>query len=222
MFNVCNGCGTYNAAKDIQPYDVGGKSVWAIAECPTCGYQHKFRKLPLFIVCGASGTGKTAVCSALSKEVTACIPLEGDILWCPAFDRPDEKYRDFFEIWLRLAKNIGQAGRPVMLFNAGAGVPENTQNCIERRYFSAVYVLALVCDSLTLAQRLLTRLSWRNSSEAFIQKQQEFNSWYREAGPTLDPPITLLDTSKVSVEETVSSLKGWIAPYLQQIACCKK
>ena len=62
--------------------------------------------------------------------------LEGDILWRPEFNRPEEKYRDLFETWLRMCKSISQSGRPVVMFTAGIGVPENVEGCVERRYFS--------------------------------------------------------------------------------------
>jgi len=214
MFNVCYGCGRYNSDKLIQSNDADKDNTWAFAICPSCGYKHPFRKLPLFVVCGASGTGKTAVCSILARKKFPFIPLEGDILWCPAFDDPENNYRDFNEIWLRMAKNIGQAGRPVVLFSAGAGIPGNLQNCTERRYFSSLYVLALVCDKSTLKHRLQKRPAWRNCSESFISNQIEFNKWYRDVGPTLDPPITVIDTSQASLEQTVSSVMAWITPFL--------
>ena len=113
--------------------------------------------------------------------------LDADILWCPAFDKPDDGYRDFFEIWLRMAKNIGQSGRPVVLFGAGAGVPENIEPCVERRYFSAVHRLALVCDDDVLVERLRARPQWRNAgTTAFVESQVAFNRWFRETGPTLE------------------------------------
>lgn len=215
MFNVCMGCGTYNAAKVITPDPETEPLFLAYAVCPECGYKHLFRRLPLFIVCGASGTGKTAICESLIHSARGYIPLEGDILWCSAFDKPDDNYRDFFEIWLRMAKNIGQSGRPVVLFSAGAGVPENVQNCVEWRYFSSVHRLALACDNATLEKRLKLRPNWRNSgSDAFITGQQELNRWYREISPTLDISITVLDTSRDTLEHTVSRVNEWITRHI--------
>ena len=214
MFNVCYGCGTYSVAKYIEHNEKANGNVWAVAECPTCGFKHKFMRLPLFIICGASGTGKTAVCRSLNTEGAAYIALEGDILWCPAFDKSDNNYRDFFEVWLRMSKNINQSGRPVVLFNAGAGVPANLQDCIELRYFSAVHTLVFICDDTTLTTRLRNRPSWRGCSDAFIQEQLEFNRWYSEVRPTLDPSVTLLDTSSIPVTQTVVSVNAWITAHL--------
>jgi hypothetical protein len=216
MFNVCEKCGMYNPAKTVLPADGSSTHYIAYAVCPTCGHQHTFKQLPLFIVCGASGTGKTTLLQQLSTEVTEYIPLEGDILWCPAFDNPDNHYRDFNDIWLRMAKNIGQSGHPVVVFSAGMGVPENLRNCVESRYFSNIYVLALVCNETILVERLRNRPTWRNCSEDFIQQQVSFNRWYIDVGPTLDDPLTILDTSDISIQNTLATFKSWILPILPQ------
>lgn len=86
--------------------------------------------------------------------------------WRSEFDTPDTQYGDFFETWLRICKNISQSGRPVTLFGAGAGVPENIETCVERRYFTEVHYLALVCSDDVLQDRLLTRPAWRGSQKS--------------------------------------------------------
>ncbi|MFN8446753.1 MAG: hypothetical protein U0175_38525 [Caldilineaceae bacterium] len=144
MFNVCHLCGQYRADKTIQTDPLNSRD--ALALCPECGHPHPFRRLPLLVVSGASGAGKSTVCNALLGKVEEAILLDADILWSAAFDRPDEQYRSFFEQWLRLCKNIHQAGRPVVLFGAGCGVPANLESCIERRYISTIHYLALVCE----------------------------------------------------------------------------
>jgi hypothetical protein len=208
----------YNPAKTVMPADDSLTRYIAYAVCPACGHRHPFKQLPLFIVCGASGTGKTTLLHQLSTEVTEYIPLEGDILWRPAFDIPENHYRDFNETWLRMAKNIGQSGHPVVIFSAGMGAPENLQNCVELRYFSNTFVLALVCTDVSLVERLRNRPAWRNCSEDFIQQQVSSNHWYMDVGPTLDPPLTLLDTSELSTQNTLAAFKSWILPLLPQAA----
>ncbi|MBN1922962.1 MAG: hypothetical protein JW892_17070 [Anaerolineae bacterium] len=59
MFNTCPKCGAYRADKIIDPDR-------AIAICPECGHRHPFLRLPLLIVSGASGAGKSTISLTLT------------------------------------------------------------------------------------------------------------------------------------------------------------
>lgn len=203
MFNVCYNCGQIRADKIIDP-----KGPFAI--CPLCQHRHPFRQLPLLMVCGPSATGKSTVCQRITGAVEEVIALDADILWRPEFNKPDDHYRDFFETWLRLGKNIAQSGRPLVLFNSGA-IPENIEPCIERRYFSEVHYLAFVCQDDVLVKRLKQRPTWRQShAEQFIEGQRTFNRWLKDQGRKSDSKIQLLDTTNAPVEATVEQVASWI------------
>ena len=202
MMNVCHKCGMYHADKIIDPSG-------PFAICPECGYEHPFQQLPLLMVSGASGTGKTTVCQRLLGQVTQAVLLDSDILWQPQFNTPDTNYRDFFETWLRVCKNISQSGRPVVLFGAGVGVPENIENRIERRYFSKIHYMALVCSDETLPERLQARPIWRGTREpAYIEESIRFNRWFRAYDS--QPVIKLIDTTNALLEETALQVESWI------------
>ncbi len=202
MMNVCFQCGMYHADKMIDPSG-------PFAICPECGYKHPFQQSPLLIVSGASGAGKTTVCQHLLGKITQAVLLDSDILWRPEFNTPDTNYRDFFEIWLRVCKNISQSGRSVVLFGAGVGVPENIENRIERRYFSKIHYLALTCSDEILPERLQQRPVWRGTREpAYIEDSIRFNRWFK----TYDnqPVIKLIDTTNTPLEETTQQVASWI------------
>lgn len=202
MMNVCFQCGMYHADKLIDP-------AGPFAVCPECGFKHPFRQLPLLIVSGASGAGKSTVCQQLTGQLTQAVLLDSDILWRPEFNRPETKYRDYFELWLRLCKNISQSGRPVVLFGAGAGVPDNIEDCIERRYFSNVHYLALVCSDEALSERLKARPIWRGTRDAeYIDGHIRFNHWFKEYDS--QPEIERIDTTDTPPEETVAWVTSWI------------
>ncbi len=172
---------------------------------------NKLPKLPLLVVSGASGAGKTAVYQILLGKVNAVVMLEGDLIWRPEFDKPETKYREFFETWLRICRDISQSGRPVVMFNAGMGVPENIEPCVGRQYFSRVHYLALVCDDDVLADRLRQRPDRRSCSDPeYIKGQIEFNQWFKNEGPNVEPPIELIDNTTSIVEETAKQVASWI------------
>jgi len=203
MINVCPNCGLYRADKLIEP-----DGPYAI--CPECGHRQAFQHLPLLMVAGASGAGKSAVCHRLLGRPREVVVLEADILWRPEFDRPEDRYREFFETWLRMCKSISQSGRPVVLFCAG-GIPENVEPCVERRHFRDVHYLALTCDNQELPERLGKRPAWRQCGDpAYIDAQVRFNQWFREAGSETEPLVQLLDTTGVALEKTVEQVASWI------------
>jgi predicted kinase len=204
MFNICFNCGEYRVDKIIDP-------VGPYAICPLCGYKHSFAWLPLRIISGASGSGKTTVCQALLGKLSRVVLLDSDILWRPEFNSPETNHRDYFETWLRMCKNISQSGRPVVLFGAGVGVPQNLEPCVERRYFSSVHYLALTSDDDVLAERLRKRPAWRKSSDvAVLEQQVRFNQWFKGNASITTPAIDLLDTTHASIEQTTEQVNRWI------------
>ena len=203
MFNVCDACGAYRPDKIIKP---AASDALSQAICPECGHQHPFIQSTLLLVTGASGTGKTTVLRRL-QGLSEAVLFDSDILWAPHFEGDAH---GFFETWLRVCKNTAQVGKPVVLFGAGTGVPANLEQCAERRYFSELHYLALVCDEKTLAARLRGRPAWRQSgTDQNVAEQLRFNDWFRTEGPRLS--IALVDTSTEMLRSTAEHVRSWIS-----------
>jgi hypothetical protein len=119
MAVVCPGCGAYT-----QPVvDVAAQA----SLCPACGHQAPVRILPLFIVTGASGVGKTAVVGELRRLLPAWDIFETDVIH--GADWQQVKCN-----WLRIAYAIAQSGRYTLL--CGTMLPEEVDRC-DHRPFSA-------------------------------------------------------------------------------------
>jgi len=199
MLNCCRKCGKYHADKIIS----------ADREnmiCPNCNEKQPLKQLPLFIITGASGVGKSTLSIELYKKETDYIVMESDILWFDFFNTFEDDYRTYRETWLRVCKNISQAGKPVVL--CGCSVPKQFENCVERRYFSEIYYLACVCDSDLLEKRL--REGRNVNDENLIKSSTSFNQWLKDNADKTEPNITLLDTSTKSVEEASEFVDKWI------------
>ena len=202
MFNVCPQCGEYSDKKAID-------ALGPFAICPSCGYAHLFVQLPLFILSGASGSGKTTIGLELVTALRECVTMESDILWGAVPATVDDNYQDYRNTWLRVAKNIGQGGRPVIL--VGTALPDQFERCPERRYFTELHYLALVCEDEILVQRLRARPAWRKADTTdFVEQMVAFNAYLRARAGTLTPPMATLDTSHASLDESAATVVGWI------------
>lgn len=224
MFNVCPNCGLYRVDKTVSepnicveapnpdsPAYVYRRPPTALAVCPHCGHLHPFLRLPLLLVGGASATGKSAILQELTGRFTAAVLLESDLLWLKEFEDPTDGYRRFSETWLRMAKNVNQSGRPAVLFGSGLAVPENIEQCVERRYFSQTHYLALVCEEEALRRRLLARPAWRKSNEPEQMKaQMDFNRWLQTEGPNQTPQVTIVDTTGANVADSAHAVREWM------------
>lgn len=148
MFNVCPKCGIYHDDKIIEPEG-------PFAVCPSCGHKHRFKQLPLFVVTGASGVGKSTICIELSSSMTEVVFIDVDMLWRDEFNTPENDFYEFRNLCLRVAKNFSQGGKSIVL--CGSSIPSQYERCVERRYFKDIHYLALVCDDDIIRDRLMKR-----------------------------------------------------------------
>ncbi len=95
------------------------------------------RKLPLFLVTGASCVGKSTMCQLLFQKEENYLVLESDILWEERYNTPEDNYVAYRSLWMELCANISQGGKPVVL--CGCCIPEQFETRPERRYFSTLH-----------------------------------------------------------------------------------
>jgi hypothetical protein len=202
MFNVCTACGLSH----VEPEFDGSSHL----VCSSCGDRRPFRRLPLLMVGGPAGAGKSSVGASLLGDLTEAVVIECDLLWRREFDTPEDDYSEYFRLWLRLAAHISQSGKPVALFGAGFAVPHSVEPRPERRLFDAVHYLGLVCDDEVLTARLRARPSWRNTTDDLINEHVKFNHWLKANAATTEPPITLIDTTSADIRETAALVADWI------------
>lgn len=163
-------------------------------------------KQPLFIITGASCTGKSTLCGELFKNETDYIVLESDLLWNNIYNTPEDDYREYRRLWMRICANISQIGKPVVL--CGCAVPAQFEDQPERGYFTDIHYLAVVCSDTCLEKRL--RDGRNVKDENWIKNSLDFNNWLKENADKTEPVITLLDNSALCPEGSAETVDTWI------------
>lgn len=203
-FKVCASCGAFNAEHQV----ADGEPGWAIALCPACGAGARFRRLPLFVMTGASGSGKSTTCRRLMHSLPECVVLESDILYGSLDMSGEDGLRRYWDAWLRVVMNVHQAERPVLL--CGTLVPSLIESLPSQAYLAGTHYLAMTCDDAELERRLRARPAWRGCDDAFIAEHLAFNRWFRLKTDPEQPLIALIDTTGTSVEESAEAVRQWV------------
>lgn len=205
MLNTCVKCKKYSVKKQISS---DGKFM----TCPFCGHNQEMNQMPLFIITGASGVGKTTISEQLFQKEKDYIVMESDLLWDDSFNVPENNYREFRELWLRMCKNISQIGNPVVL--CGCAVPEQFEGCLERRYFSEIHYITIVCDEDILYKRLTEYRGYED--QEYVKGSISFNAWLKGNVDKTQPSMQLLDNSHLTVDEAAKIVEEWIYKHINK------
>ena len=164
------------------------------------------KRLPLFIISGASGVGKSTLCEILFQSESDYVVMEGDLLWHEIYNTPEDDYQTYRKLWMRVCASISQIGKPVVL--CGCAVPVQYENQDERGMFTDIHYLAVVCKGDQLEERM--KKGRGITDENRVINSLAFNRWLIEnAGKTV-PQITLLDTTDSAPEQAAEMIHEWI------------
>jgi hypothetical protein len=160
--------------------------------------QQRLPAHPLFVVTGASGTGKTTIVDPLRRRLPGCEIFETDVILhvaAPSWDT-------WRNTWLQLAHAIAWNGRATVL--CGSLAPEHLVDLPARRLLGPIHFCNLDCPDAVLAERLRARPAWRGWTEERIVEHQRFAAWLRaRIRPTFD-------TSMLGAEEAADRVARWV------------
>jgi predicted ABC-type ATPase len=172
----------------------GGRAV-----CPECGRADDVVLGPLFIVIGASGSGKTAVLAPLARSLRGrCVTFDADLLMDAAGALNGGQpiiWPAFRDAWLAIAHGVAQSGMATVLL--GPFIPDHLRELPARRWVGDIRFLALDCPDEQRRARINARPAWRSRD---IDEQVEFGRWLRRNIPDQ------VDTSSGTPEDTATAI----------------
>lgn len=197
VIGICPQCGNYEWDKTVS-----GSTV----KCPECSHTWEFRKLPMFVLTGCSGVGKTTTAQELLQRNINFVVLDADMYHGIMTIKTDEDYQKCIEQMESLSRNIMQSGQPVLWTMAGC--LDKLNKTYNRRFFSDIYCLALVCDENELRRRMtegrgITDENWINSSV-------DYNNYFKTHTKIDDMSFDTFDITGKNVSETADHVEKWV------------
>ncbi|HLQ57420.1 MAG TPA: AAA family ATPase [Streptosporangiaceae bacterium] len=160
-------CQSCTAPVIMQPC---GGAAW----CPDCGRLDQGAAIePLFVVTGASGSGKTAIFPALARLLTGrCVTFDFNWMLDAAGALSGGQpvaWPAFRDARLAVAHGIAQSGMPTVLL--GPLIPGHLNRLANRRWVGEIHYLLLDCPDDLRRRRIEARPAWRRRD---IEEQTAF------------------------------------------------
>lgn len=155
---------------------------------------------PLFVVLGASGTGKTTIATPLADALRGeCAVFDGDWLIDPVGPQIDTTgWSVLFDAWLHVAGGVAQSGLPTLVL--GQLLPGSIEPLPSGALVRSVHHLALVCEEGEQRRRLAARPAWRGQD---ADAQVGYTTWLRE---NIDP---IVSTDDRRIDDVVADVVDW-------------
>ncbi len=197
MLGICPKCGNYEWDKQVS-----GNTI----KCPKCGHAWSFKRLPLFVLTGCSGVGKTTTAKELMKREIGFVVLDADMFYNIMPKETDEDFQKQVEQIESLSKNIMQSGQPVLW--TMAGMLNMLNGAYHRRFFSDIHALALVCEEGALRQRMtegrgITDQNW-------IQSSVDYNHYFMTHRKLGELSFEVFDITGKQVTEAADYVERWV------------
>lgn len=197
MVDICPNCGNYGWDKAVAESKIS---------CPKCGHSWGFLKLPLFVVTGASGVGKTTTVRAIQRMDRDLICLDSDLIYNIMPHEAPEDYMAQTEAMMAFARDIMQCGRPTVW--ARAGNIDMLDRAYGARFFSGIYVLALVCSEEELRRRMTEGRGI--DDPGWVQSSVDYNRCFMEHESIGSVPFETLDVTGLTVSGAAAAAGRWI------------
>jgi predicted kinase len=174
------------------------------ARCPECGSRSDgAARAPVFVVTGASGSGKTTIVAPLAAALAAeCVTFDADILLdaAGALSRGQPiDWTAFHAALLAVAHGVAQSGRPTVLLAPLR--PGALEALPARRWVGDISYLVLDCPDDVRRERMAARPPWRLHD---VEEQVSWGRWLRANVPDR------VDTTKGTPADSAAAVAAWV------------
>jgi hypothetical protein len=174
------------------------------ARCPECGSRTDgAARAPLFVVTGASGSGKTAILAPLAAALAAdCVTFDADMLLdaAGALSRGQPiDWSAFHAALLAIAHGVAQSGRPTVLLAPLR--PGTLESLPAGRWVGEIRYLVLDCPDDVRRQRMASRPPWRLHD---LDEQVSWGRWLRAHVPDR------VDTTQGTPADSAAAVAAWV------------
>ena len=164
------------------------------------------QKLPLFIVTGASGVGKTTVMEELRIQLPDFVILSTDN---DLFGETPLDYQGRFNLLLRVAYFVAQSGRVTVI--CGTFMPWDAQKCDQYDQFSDVCFINLHCDDATRNARLRNREDKAMWTDDMLKQHEQFAQWLLDNAETAyNPPMPIIETTSTPPAAVAEKIQRYV------------
>lgn len=201
MIGTCKKCGNHKWDKMIKD---------RMVICPECNFSWNYISMPLFILSGCSGVGKTTTAIEIMHRETDVVVLDADIFCSVQNATTEDDYRRRVDTILSLSRNISQSGKPVLWTMAGNldMIPKSYNT----RFFDGIYCLVLTVEEDALRERMTVGRGITDSG--WIEGSVGYNAYLREHSSLGELEYEKLDITDKSPSEVADEVISWYRRYL--------
>lgn len=197
MIEICPRCGNAHRDKTVNGAHVS---------CPACGHSWGFLKLPLFVITGASGVGKTTTVQALQAASQEFVCLDADFFYNIMPHETDADYLAQTEQMQAFALDVMQCGKPTVW--AKAGNIDMLDKTYGAQFFSHIHVLALTCPEPDLRRRMAQGRGIADPD--WLQSSADYNQYFIDHSAIGSVPYDRLDIGGLDILAAAQAVKAWL------------
>jgi hypothetical protein len=201
MIGICGKCGNHKWDKIVKE----GRVI-----CPECNHSWNYISLPLFILSGCSGVGKTTTGIELMQRQNDVVVLDADIFCGVQNASTEDDYRKRVDTIESLSRNISQSGKPVLWTMAGN--LDMLPKSYNTRFFDGIYCLVLTVDEEALRDRMINGRGITDSG--WIEGSVGYNRYLRTHNTLGELSYETLDITNKTPAEVADAVIEWYKKYL--------